>query len=225
MVQSNKISIQKTAHYYSVGKPTMQIKNFWIACHGYGQLAKNFIHKFESIEDGETFVVAPEGLSRFYWKGFSGDVGASWMTKEDRLDEIEDYAKYLQTIYDYFLPQLNKNVKITLFGFSQGCATQCRWLLKNFPLFHHLVLWAGVLPEDLDYLPHQDYFKSKTLSFVVGEKDEFLTEERLEKYLDFVENQQLHFDLIKFAGKHEVDRKVLQKLADDLKRIKLIEKP
>ncbi len=218
MVQSHKISIQKTAHYYTLGEPSKHIKNFWIACHGYGQLAQKFIRKFEVVEDEETFVIAPEGLSRFYWEGYSGDVGASWMTKLDRLDEIEDYTKYLQSIYEFHLPLLSERVRITLFGFSQGCSTQCRWILKNFPFFHRLVLWAGVLPEDLDYLAHRDYLQDKSLFFVFGEKDEFLTKERLDNYLDFAKKQQLSFDLIKFGGKHEVDRKVLQKLSNDFKR-------
>jgi hypothetical protein len=48
--------------------------------------------------------VAPEGLSRFYFEGgFHGPgskVGATWMTREDRLAKIEDYVGYLDALHD-----------------------------------------------------------------------------------------------------------------------------
>ena len=37
--------------------------------------------------------MAPEGLSRFYLEGFSGKVGATWMTREDRLNDIDNYLR------------------------------------------------------------------------------------------------------------------------------------
>jgi hypothetical protein len=72
-----------------------------LVTHGYGQLAKTFIRRFEPIMDAQTLVVAPEGLSRFYWGGFDGPVVASWMTREDRLDEIADCAALPRRCGDY----------------------------------------------------------------------------------------------------------------------------
>lgn len=212
MFQSHKITIPKTAHFYTLGKSSKQVRNCWIVCHGYGQLAKNFIRRFDGLDDGQTLVIAPEGLSRFYWGGFTGEPVASWMTRENRLDEIADYCRYLQTLYDQFVPQLAGDVKITLLGFSQGCATQLRWVMQNFPRFDHLVLWAGMPPDDLDYTPHTDFFASKKLYFVYGTEDPFLTEERLHWVEDFTKKQELDFEVMTFGGKHEVDRETLQKL-------------
>ncbi len=220
-VQAHSISVRKTAHYYTLGQPGPQVQYCWIACHGYGQLAKSFVHKFTEVSREDTLVLAPEGFSRFYWKGFSGDVGASWMTREDRLDEIADYVRYLQTLYDHFIPQLAPDVRIILFGFSQGCATHCRWIMQQFPRFDHLVLWAGLLPEDLNYQPHTDYFASKKLHFVYGTKDPFLTEERLQAHRQLIEEQQLNFRVDIFEGKHVVDRAVLRRLDGRVREEKL----
>lgn len=214
--QTHKLAVRKTAHYATIGTPSKQVRRCWIVCHGYGQLAKNFIRRFDVLDDGATLVIAPEGLSRFYWGGFSGEPVASWMTKEDRLDEIADYAAFLQTLYDIYVPQLADDVEITLLGFSQGAATQCRWLLRHFPLFHHLVLWAGLLPEDLDYRPHHDYFSGKKLCFVYGRQDPFLTEERLAWQKGFAAGQRLDFDIKAFEGVHEIDREVLKSLDGEL---------
>jgi len=183
-----------------------------MVCHGYGQLARTFIRRFRGLDDGETFVVAPEGLSHFYWEGYTGEPVASWMTKEHRLDEIADYANYLQTLYDHYLPQLAEDVQIILLGFSQGTATQCRWVMRNFPHFDHLVLWAGQLPDDLDYTAHTDFFSKKKLYFVYGTADPFVTEERVAWQQNFAEEQHLLFDVMLFDGKHEVEKKALQML-------------
>jgi len=209
MVQPHKIPIQRTAHYYTLGQPSKQVKRFWIVCHGYGQLARTFIRRFEGLDDGKTLVVAPEGLSKFYWGSFTGEPVASWMTREHRLDEIDDYCNYLQTLYDHYLPLLANDVEITLLGFSQGTATQCRWVMQGFPRFHHLVLWAGLLPDDLDFTPHQSYFSGKNLYFAYGYDDEFLTEKRLGWQRSFSKKNQLEFTEFPFEGKHEVDRAAL----------------
>ena len=216
MINAHKIKIQKTAHYYTIGSPGKHIKNFWIVCHGYGQLASNLIKKFTEIEDVSTFVLAPEGFSRFYWGGVYGEVAASWMTKGDRLDEIADYTRYLKMLYDTFKAKLSENVTITLLGFSQGCATQCRWIMREFPKFDHLILWAGLLPEDLDYIPYQNYFRSKKIIFVYGKNDQYVTPERLNWQKTFAKEQRINYEIQTFEGKHEIDRKLLKSIANEL---------
>src|SRR5690554_3872961 len=42
-------------------------------------------------------------MHRFYRKGTQGRVGASWMTKEARLDDIEDNHKYLDKLAEHLL--------------------------------------------------------------------------------------------------------------------------
>ncbi|MBK9635339.1 MAG: hypothetical protein IPO64_12805 [Bacteroidetes bacterium] len=63
----------------------------WNAC-------QIFIEKFEDFDPEEHFVIAPEALSKGYIDGLTGRVGASWMTKEDRTNEIQDYINYLESV-------------------------------------------------------------------------------------------------------------------------------
>lgn len=215
-MKTHKIKVAKTAHYATIGDPGSHIKYCWIVCHGYGQLAENFIRKFEQLDDGKTLIIAPEGLSRFYWGGFTGDVVASWMTKGDRLDEINDYANYLSTLYHQFVPKLASDVKIILLGFSQGVATQFRWIMRDFPLFHYLILWAGLIPEDLDYRPHANYFSDKKLQFIYGIQDPFLTEKRLAFHKEVIEKNKLDVSVQTFKGEHTVDRTVLKEIFEQI---------
>jgi predicted esterase len=164
---------------------------------------------------------APEALNRFYWRFREGEVGASWMTKRDRLDEIEDYANYLTNVYEFFITQLPPSVKIHFLGFSQGCATQIRWLCAQKQLttgenvhFDELILWAGVLPEDIDYQQFAGVFKNKKLTFLCGDNDEFINQDRIQWHLDFAKQQGLDMTFVPFKGKHEILTEILNGLID-----------
>ena len=211
-MQEHKVVITRTAHYYTLGQPGDHIKYFWFVTHGYGQAASNYIRKFESIKQDDTLVVAPEGLSRFYWQGVTGDVVASWMTRKDRLDEIKDYANYLSKVFSFYLEQLPQDTTIVLMGFSQGVATQFRWIMREFPKFDYLILWAGMIPEDLDYSPYREYFAEKSIHFVYGNEDRFITEPRLNEQFELINRFQFHIHPHQFEGKHHVDREMLKEM-------------
>ena len=212
-MDTRHIIVPRTAHYCTLGEAGAQVRYFWIACHGYGQLAKDFIQAFEHIAAEDTFILAPEGLSRFYWGGFSGKPVASWMTSEDRLDEIADFCNYLSLLYNQYLHRLSPEVKVILFGFSQGCATQLRWIMRAFPRFHHLALWAGSVPEDLDYHARLDYFADKDLHYIYGTKDQFLGPARMAEQRQLIFRSGLQFQEHTFDGKHLIEREALQHLA------------
>jgi predicted esterase len=205
----HKFKTEKTAHVFTHGEPSEKTEYLWFVTHGYGQLANSIIRKFEGFDPMTHFVVAPEALNRFYWQFKSSVVGASWMTRQDRLDEISDYTTYLDTVFAHFKMQVPPSVKIILFGFSQGCATQMRWILRGLPNFDHLVFWGGVLPEDLDYQPFLTYFYDKKITFVCGDTDEFINQEGIEKHLALAKERELAMDFVGFEGKHEILTDVL----------------
>ena len=118
-----KITVSKTAHYCVLGQPGPHIRQLWIVCHGYAQLASEFIENFRQLDNGQTLVIAPEGMNHFYQKGFSGPVVANWMTRHHREDEIADYSYFLQTLYNHYTELLPYDVRIVFLGFSQGTAT------------------------------------------------------------------------------------------------------
>jgi predicted esterase len=208
----HKIKIEKTAHYYTRGLVNPKTKYLWFVTHGYGQLANSIIRKFEGFDETEHVVIAPEGLNRFYWDLRKGIVGASWMTKHDRLDEIDDYTHFLNQIFNQYTSELFPDGKVFLLGFSQGCATQIRWILRGLPHFHHLVMWGGILPEDIDYQPFMNYFNDKKLHFVCGNDDEYLNEERINWNIDFAKKQGFDMSYHPFVGKHEILTEELAKV-------------
>ncbi len=100
------IQVQRTARYFQIGEASPKIQRIWYVLHGYGQLASFFAKHFEKIADEKTLVIAPEALSRFYSDGTGGRVGATWMTKEDRLNQIDDYIFYLDALHQRISEQV-----------------------------------------------------------------------------------------------------------------------
>src|SRR5579862_113588 len=127
MIQENHITVQKTARYYTLGEMDGNTKQVWIVLHGFRQNAAGFLQDFQPLLKPGIFFIAPEGLNRFYLDGYAGKVGATWMTKEDRLNEIKDYIHYLDSLYRHFNLVSFKGV-ITALGFSQGASTLTRWV-------------------------------------------------------------------------------------------------
>lgn len=212
-MQQKNIIIPKTARYFILNEPSEQIEQVWFVCHGYAQLANYFINNFDELDKNKNLIIAPEGLHRFYWKGFSERVVASWMTKEDRESDILDYVNYLNVVYDEVIGSLkNKKVKINVLGFSQGTATVCRWLVNDKVKVHNLILWAGTFPNDMDFSKNKAVFDKMKTFVVVGDADEFINEEEVLKHSDLLKKREIAFELIRFVGKHEINKQTLNDL-------------
>src|SRR5438046_7182386 len=96
-MQEHHIGVTHSARYFTLGNSSRGVAEVWFACHGYGQLAARFLEKLRVLDDGRRYLVAPEGLSRFYLSESPAErrVGASWMPREDRLAEIDGSVPYL----------------------------------------------------------------------------------------------------------------------------------
>lgn len=210
-MSKHTIQVSRTARYSTQGQISSKTRYCILACHGYGQLAEHFIKKFDVLAAEDVFVLAPEGLSRFYWGGLTGEVVASWMTKGGRLDEIKDYCNFLDQLKAQYLAQLPEDCQIILFGFSQGCATIMRWVMSSFPNCQHLTFWAGMIPEDLDYQPHLNYFEDKKIQFFHGDQDPLITADRLQFIRKVIlETGLKNVEEIPYSGKHTVVRSALK---------------
>lgn len=182
----------------------------WFVLHGYGQLAERFLRHFESLDNGTRLIVAPEGLSRFYLTESPSErrVGASWMTREDRLTEIEDYVRYLDATYADVMRSLKRaQVKVTVLGFSQGATTACRWAARGTSTIDRLIVWGGEVPSDVDL------HRPMRLTLVYGSRDEYFTPKVVSATEARLKEQGTRYTLVPFDGGHEIDASVLTQLA------------
>ena len=204
-MQQAKLTVSKTARYFTLGALSAETKHIWVVLHGYAQLANYFLKRFEHLSGPQTCVIAPEGLHRFYQHGYDGRVVASWMTKEDRLDDINDYIRFLDQLIDEAVLPNAPGANINVIGFSQGGATASRWVSQSKHNINSLVLWASVFPPDLNFQASATRMSNMQVAVVVGDNDEFIKEEALQAHCTEMRAKGIPFKLIRYPGNHAIE--------------------
>jgi len=211
-MQEHTLATPRTARYFTIGS-LEKAGELWIVCHGYGQLASRFLERFRPIADDQRCVVAPEGLSRFYLSESAAErrVGASWMTKEDRLHEIDDYVRYLDALYAHVAAG---RAKVIALGFSQGSATVCRWTVLGAARIDRLIVWGGEVPPDPDLGARRalERLRSARLTLVYGNRDEFFTPKIVAATEARLRDHAIPYELVPFQGGHEIEPATLRTL-------------
>ncbi|MES2558637.1 MAG: phospholipase [Bacteroidota bacterium] len=205
---SHKLTVTKTARYSTLGDFSDITKEVWIVLHGYAQLASDFILPFTFLDDGSRFIVAPEGLNRFYAKGFGGKPAATWMTSEMRESEIQDYVLYLNTLYENLrLGEGDK--KVVLLGFSQGVATATRWLHNTSHRVDELIIYAGDVAAEHKN-PVSPKLSAIPVTYITGDNDRLIEHAKLAEVKLFMKS--IGAREVVFSGGHEVKESVLRDL-------------
>lgn len=205
-IVQHKLSINKSARYFTLGN--VNSKRILLVLHGYGQLAQYFIQKFKAFED-DYYIVAPEGLHRFYVNGSSGRVGASWMTKEAREEDIEDYLNFLDTILNKVLDKSEYH-EISVLGFSQGVATMFRWLANGKINPNHCIIASGIIPPDLKISLDHPIFKATRWTYITGDNDPFKNEDEVKSFINLFQTHQIPLNEIVFEGGHTIDKNAVK---------------
>lgn len=208
-MNEHHITISKTARYYTLGNLNSNTKQILIAIHGWGMSVKDFMESLAPLLTDDMFIVAPEALNRFYLKGSGGQVGATWMTKEDRLNEIKDYISYLDTLYNSLGLDV-PGAKVTALGFSQGASTVTRWVNSFNCRVDDVIVFAGEVAPELLPLADSSGLKQTRNYFICGTHDQIFTPpmvaEMRVKYAD------MNFTEFEFTGRHEINTDVLKKI-------------
>ena len=209
-MEKKNISISKKARYFQLGKISEQTKTIWFVFHGYGMLSQYFIEKFKSLENNQTVIISPEALSRFYIGENYDRVGASWITKEDKINDIDDNNNYLNSLFQSTTKNINLNsINIHVLGFSQGGATACRWILNSSIKINSLALWGADIPIDCLSENNRGKWNQFKTTLIVGKRDEFISDENKKEFTKILNAYNLDYELIEYNGTHKIIEEVL----------------
>lgn len=215
-MEQHELTFTCKARYYKTGDRKAHTRQLWFVLHGYGQLAQYFVRKFNILSQHGICVIAPEGLSRFYLEDVSSRmqsgnnrVGATWMTRENRVMDIENYIRYLDTLYQTETKD-HPSIPVTVLGFSQGAATASRWVTEGSVPFNRLILWAGVFPPDIKFESGRS-LKDKETVVVYGNQDPFLNDNRYTEMETISSKLGIHPTRMTFEGGHDIDSDTLLK--------------
>jgi len=207
---THHLTVARTARYHVLGSERSDPRSLWIACHGYGQLAETFLASFDPVADGSRWIVAPEALSRFYLEtarsGRHGDqVGASWMTREDREQEILDSIGYLDQVFESVAGAAGGGTRSLLaLGFSQGGPTAARWALRGKSPIEELVLWGSLLPPDVLAEAGTESWLRCGITLVAGRNDPLVDVRAVTTQAKRLEAQGQRVRVILHDGRHEM---------------------
>ena len=184
----------------------------WIVFHGIGYLSRFFLNYFSDLPADEHFIIAPQAPSKYYLNNEYKHVGASWLTRERTLEELQNVLAYVDAVMaDQSLPV---RCKVNILGYSQGASIALRWLCHSQHRCDRLILYAGGIPheitaEEVDFLS-----RSTGIYIVYGKHDEFLTVARMaqeEKKIQMLFGDKAQ--RVSFDGGHEVRPDVIARFA------------
>lgn len=119
-----------------------------VGFHGYKENAAIQLEVLRRIAgDRSLGLVSIQGLHRFYSR--SGEVVASWMTKEDREHAITDNVDYVGKVLSAIADDLGITRPLLYIGFSQGVAMAYRTAALVQRPSDGLIALAGDLPPDV----------------------------------------------------------------------------
>ena len=214
-MEEHRLTTVRRARYFTEGAALGDAPEVWIVVHGFSQMAASFMTYCRHIASDERLVVAPEALNRFYVHAGAGGsradarVGTTWMTREDRDNEIADYVDFLDAVYRETVPA---GARVTVLGFSQGVATASRWLAMGQSPAHRLICWAGQLPPDLDLARLRERLAAPVV-LVQGTQDEFAAWVTEGGNLDRLAAAAIPVEEVTFEGGHRMDAATLTRLA------------
>lgn len=216
-MKKRNFKTKKTARYFTLGNLDENTTTIYFALHGYAQTADDFLNSLSNLFNENTFIVAPEALSRFYWKDFSSKPVASWMTKLEREDDINDNIEYLNKLYLQIIKKVNlKNATINYIGFSQGTATLSRWLYSDLIKADNVFFYAGDLAKELELIKSKN-FKNATIHYIYGNNDFFITENNIKELINLFKLNKINLKVYSFKGSHKISEEALKYIKTQVK--------
>jgi len=201
-VTTHRIRVQRTARYEVLEPGGSAACTLW-ALHGYAQLAVSFAGELAPLVAAGVRVVAPEALSRLYLRGGAGRIGASWMTREERDDEIADYVAYLDRVRSTLESSIAPGPELVL-GFSQGAATAFRWSVLGSVRPRRLVLVGGDVPPDTDWEAAVEALEGTEVVLVAGDEDPSFPRAKADASAVALGERGLTCRSVTFAGGHRL---------------------
>lgn len=206
-----EVSYSITNSYSTLNSLSNTTKNVWLVCHGIGYLSRYFLRYFDGLNSEENYIIAPQAQSKYYLGSAYKHVGASWLTKENTSQEIENVLLYLDAVLQ--AEPFSKKLHLIVLGYSQGVSVATRYVASRKLNCDQLVLLSGGIPTELTSLDFR-FLKEKTkVSMFYGIRDEYLNEtvimsEKKRFYELFGDTA----TITAFDGGHEVKKEIVNKL-------------
>jgi predicted esterase len=191
-----------------VERPSAVVLGF----HGYMENADIQFERLSGMPDSDTWtLIAVQGLHRFY-RGRSQDVVASWMTRQDREQMIQDNIEFTSRVIERLVPPA---LPFFTIGFSQGVATAFRGGVRGRRRAAGIIGVGGDVPPELLKDPASDF---PPVLLTRGEQDGWYTAAKLEADLAALRARRGAVESLVYAGGHDWTPQVARAAADWIRK-------
>jgi predicted esterase len=168
------VSIVAQTHGRVLLREAADPKGLLLGFHGYGESAETQMARLESIPGSEHWtLIAIQALNRFY-RGRSQDVVASWMTRQDRVEAIEDNIDYVDQVVGTIG---GAKGSLVCAGFSQGGAMAFRAAVRAKTAAAGVISVGADVPPEL-FADDSVQFP-KSILLMRGTQDDWYTADKL----------------------------------------------
>lgn len=203
-----EVSYTATNTYHTLNKLTAKTKNVWVVFHGMGYLSKYFINYFSELNVEENYIIAPQAPSKYYQDKAFKHVGASWLTRENTIEETENILNYVDVVFKKELSI--KTANLIVLGYSQGVSIATRWVSSRKIQCDKLIVHSGGIPNELQPTDFEFLKPTSHVIYIYGNKDQYITEARkTEEELKGSKLFKNRLSIEVFDGVHEVNRQFL----------------
>lgn len=211
-MKEKQVTYTTSNTYTTLNTYSSKTKNVWLVFHGMGYLSKYFSRYFKELKAEENFIVIPQAPSKFYLGTAYKHVGANWLTKENTVEDTKNVLTYIDAVWNKEQPE--SLPRFIVLGYSQGVSIAMRWLASRKIQCDTLVLHSGGIPKELDSENFQYLTKDTTVTYLYGDKDEYITEaKKTEETLKGKSIFGKQLDIQEFEGVHEVNTTFIRSLA------------
>ncbi len=188
-----------------------------VGFHGYGEGADSILQALLGISTARNWHVASiQALHPFYNRR-TGDVVASWMTKQDRATAIVDNVAYVEKTLSELAERLEVVGPTVFAGFSQGTARAYRAAAALGDACHGIVALAGDVPPELAQAAN---WGGSPVLIGRGTEDEWYNEAKWEHDEALLQGLGSTVEACVFEGGHEWTGTFRRHAADFLQRLR-----
>lgn len=171
-----------------------------VGFHGYGENADRHLEALLGIPGLEGWtLVSVQALHPFYNK--ANEVIASWMTRLDREQAIEDNVAYVRAVIERLRGEGVAGETVSFLGFSQGAAMAWRAAARSVSRCAGVVAIGGDVPPEL---AERDLSGVGGALLVRGEGDEWYGEEKLAADRALLQSKGVRVEWRVAAGGHTI---------------------
>jgi predicted esterase len=170
-----------------------------VGFHGYGENAERHLEELRRIPGAAQCVLcAVQALHAFYNR--SGEVIASWMTRQDRDLCIDDNVRYVGNVVAELRESLAASGPLVYLGFSQGAAMAYRAAAGAGHPCHGLIVLGGDVPPELE---QKDLSAFPSVLLGRGSSEEWYDAAKMEHDVTLLRSKQVDVRPVVFQGGHE----------------------